>query len=110
MIVDRQENTTLITQECVEFNKFVNRFSEAYSKYKKDNIILNLMALTDLKANDLMEFHEIVVEHLGNSKSFVIVTDSVNYNDVNGDLVVVPTLKEAYDLIEMEEIERDLDA
>lgn len=37
--------------------------------------------------------------------SFVIVSDFL----FDKDLVVVPTLKEAYDYIEMEEIERQLD-
>jgi hypothetical protein len=41
-------------------------------------------------------------------KSLVLVTYSINPNDVPSQLTVVPTQLEAHDIIEMEEIERDL--
>ncbi|MDG3583527.1 ribonuclease Z [Galbibacter pacificus] len=109
MIIDRQENTTVITQENVSLGKFIDRLDESYPKYKNDHLILNLLSLSKLTANDLMEFLELSRDHRKAGKSFVIVTDTVNYNDVHEELVVAPTLKEAYDVIEMEDIERDLD-
>lgn len=111
MIVDRKENTTLITQESISIPTFVERLTEGYESFKNDNIILNLLAFSGISANDLMEFHEVALDHMeGSGKSFVIVNNSVNYDEVNSDLVVVPTVQEAYDLIEMDEIARDLDA
>ncbi|WP_224490106.1 ribonuclease Z [Robertkochia flava] len=110
MIVDRNDSTTLITQESISLTTFRERFREAYDKFKNDNIIVNLLAFTGITANDLMELHEVALDHMNTGKSFVIVNDSVNYDDVNTDLIVVPTVKEAYDLIEMDEIARDLDA
>ena len=38
----------------------------------------------------------------------MIVTNTVNPDDIPEELFVVPTLQEAEDIIEMEEIERDL--
>ncbi|WP_224483220.1 ribonuclease Z [Robertkochia aurantiaca] len=110
MIIDRQENIALFTQESLSFRTFVERFRENYDKHKKDNIILNLQEISNLTANDLTEFFEVSEDHRKGNKSFVIVTNAVNYDDVHDNMVVVPTLKEAYDLIEMEDIERDLDA
>lgn len=111
MIIDKKDNITLITQEVISLATFRSRFGEAYDKFKNDNIIVNLLAFTGITANDLMELHEVALDHTEKSgKSFVIVNDSVNYDDVHTDLVVVPTVKEAYDLIEMDEIARDLDA
>ncbi|MEH6705735.1 ribonuclease Z [Galbibacter orientalis] len=109
MIIDRQENITVITQESVSLGKFIERFKESYSKYKKDHLILNLLSLSNLSASDLMEFLELSRDHRSAKKSFVIVTNTVSFNDVNEELVVTPTLEEAYDVIEMEDIERDLD-
>lgn len=109
MIVDRNDSTTLITQESISLPKFRERFRDSYEKFRNDNIIVNLLAFTGITANDLMELHEVALDHMKTGKSFVIVNDSVNYEDVNTDLVVVPTVKEAYDLIEMDEIARDLD-
>ncbi|MDH3323482.1 MAG: ribonuclease Z, partial [Flavobacteriaceae bacterium] len=40
--------------------------------------------------------------------SFVIVSDKVNLDGIPDEIIVVPTMQEAYDVIEMEEIERDL--
>ncbi|MDH6601158.1 hypothetical protein M2306_001852 [Myroides gitamensis] len=53
---------------------------------------------------------ELAIEHMENAnKSFVIVLSEVNFNDFDGDLIVVPTKQEAFDLIEMDEIQRDLE-
>ena len=38
----------------------------------------------------------------------MIVSDKIDLNIVPDDIIVVPTLQEAYDIIEMEEMERDL--
>jgi len=40
--------------------------------------------------------------------SFVIVYDGINFDDLPDEIIVVPSLDEAKDLIEMENIERDL--
>tara|TARA_B100000242_G_scaffold294356_1_gene276711 strand:+ start:3588 stop:3890 length:303 start_codon:yes stop_codon:yes gene_type:complete len=49
----------------------------------------------------LIKFGKILIK---NNCSFVIVSNHLNMIDFN----IVPTLDEAYDLIELEEIERDL--
>ncbi|UGU15833.1 ribonuclease Z [Sinomicrobium kalidii] len=110
MIFDKQENnTTIVTQETGSTRDFCNRLEEAYDKVRRDNIIINLFSLGTLTINDLLEFLELSNKHRGGRKSFVIVTNKVNYDEVPDELVVVPTLREAHDIIEMEEIERDLD-
>ena len=47
-------------------------------------------------------------DHRGDNKSFVIVNDTINIDTVPDELMVVPTLQEAKDVIQMEDIERDL--
>jgi hypothetical protein len=47
-------------------------------------------------------------QHKKAKKSFVIITSDFDYNAVPAKLTVVPSLLEAHDIIEMEEIERDL--
>jgi hypothetical protein len=46
--------------------------------------------------------------HKKAKKSFVIVTSDFDHNAVQDKLTVVRSLLEAHDIIEMEEIERDL--
>jgi hypothetical protein len=36
------------------------------------------------------------------------VNNAINFDDIPEEMIVVPTLEEARDIIEMEEIERDL--
>ena len=57
---------------------------------------------------DILEFLDISNTHKAGGQSFVIVTDKLSYDEVPEEISVVPTLQEAKDLIEMEEIERDL--
>jgi hypothetical protein len=47
--------------------------------------------------------------HRKANKSFVLVTDKVSYDEIPDEISLVPTIQEAMDLIEMEDIERDLE-
>ena len=55
-----------------------------------------------------MEFLDLSNTHKTAGQSFVLVTDKLSYDEVPDEISVVPTIQEAKDLIEMEEIERDL--
>lgn len=108
MIFDRKDTTTIVTQENSSLPEFVTKLQEKYSEIKNDNIVVNLFSLTKLTANDLLEFLEISNQHKKLKKSFVVVTDAIGYNNAPEAISVAPTLQEAFDIIEMEEIERDL--
>jgi hypothetical protein len=79
-----------------------------YERFKNDNLIVNLTSLNKIPLEDIVEFLLISNKHRKAKHSFVIVTDKVNLDEMPDEIVVVPTLQEAYDIIEMEEIERDL--
>ena len=108
MIVEHIKSTTVITQEKLALSKFVIRLNETYSELSNNNIIINLFSLTTLKASELKEFALFSEKHKANNHSFVLVTDAVPYDEIPEELTVAPTLQEAHDVIEMEEIERDL--
>ncbi|EKF54320.1 ribonuclease Z [Galbibacter marinus] len=109
MIIDSQENITVLTQEKVSLNTFLENFKKALPGVEKNHLILNLLSLTKVSANDLMEFLEFSRKHKQANKSFVLVANAVDFDKVHIELSVAPTLKEAYDVIEIEDIERDLD-
>jgi hypothetical protein len=46
--------------------------------------------------------------HSKGKKSFVIVAENIDFNALPKSLVVVPSILEAHDIIDMDEIERDL--
>ncbi len=109
MIFDKEGTTTIVFQEKTSLKKFMDNFNKAYPRLKHDNIIVNLFSFSKLTANDILEFLELSNNHKKMNKSFVLVTDKVSYDEVPDEISVVPTVQEAKDLIEMEEIERDLD-
>lgn len=108
MILDKNGNTTLITQEKASVVELVKKIDVLYERFKNDNIIVNLTTLNKVPLSDIVEFLQLSNKHRKAKHSFVIVTDKANLNETPDEIVVVPTLQEAYDIIEMEDIERDL--
>ena len=108
MIFDKDGNISIITQEKVSIVELVKKLDVIYSRFKNDNIIVNLTSLKSLTTQDVVEFLKISNQHRKAKQSFVIVTDQIKLEDIPDELVIVPTMQEAYDIIEMEEIERDL--
>ncbi len=109
MIFDKDGTTTIVFQENIALTKFLENLKGAYSKIKNDNIIVNLFSFSELTSGDVLEFLQLSETHRSAGKSFVLVTNRVGYDEVPENIIVVPTLQEARDLVEMEEIERDLD-
>ena len=108
MIFDKDGNTTIVYQEKTNLVIFMKNLENAYAKLKNDNLILNLFSFKKLSSDDVMEFLQLSNKHRENGKSFVLVTNQVSYKEVPEEIIIAPTLQEARDLIEMEEIERDL--
>lgn len=108
MIFDKDGNISIITQEKVSIVELVKKLDIIYARFKNDNIIVNLTSLKILSARDVIEFLKISNQHRKSKHSFVIVTDKIKLEEIPDELVIVPTMQEAYDIIEMEEIERDL--
>ena len=108
MIFDSDGTTTVVFQEKATLKTFVENLDNGYDKIKNDHIIINLFSFSKLSKNDILEFLELSNKHRKAQKSFVLVTDAISYDDVPDEICVVPTIQEANDIIEMEEIERDL--
>ncbi|MEC7262895.1 MAG: ribonuclease Z [Bacteroidota bacterium] len=108
MIFDKDGTTTIVFQEKTSLSTFMENLNNAYPKLKHDHIVVNLFSFNKISANDILEFLDLSNVHKHSGKSFVLVTDRVSYDDIPDEISVVPTLQEAKDLIEWEEIERDL--
>ena len=108
MIFDKDGNISIITQEKVSIIELVKKLQVIYPRFKSENIIVNLTSLKQLKTHDVIEFLQISNQHRRAKHSFIIVTDKIDLDHIPDELIIVPTLQEAFDVIEMEEIERDL--
>ncbi|UKM64082.1 ribonuclease Z [Flavobacteriaceae bacterium GSB9] len=108
MIIDQNENVSIITQEKATVVELVRNLQNNYAKLKNSNIIVVLTSLNTLGLSDIVEFLQISNTHRASKQSFVIVTNKIDLDSAPDEIVVVPTLQEAYDIIDMEEMERDL--
>jgi len=108
MIVDRDGNITIIAQEKASVKTLVNNIEQAYDTYRNDHLVVRLSSLDKLSLEDIIEFLRLSNNHRSDKKSFVVVSDKANLDEMPDEIIVVPTLQEAFDIIEMEDIERDL--
>lgn len=94
-----------------EGNSFWNYkifLEEGGQELENANLVLDFQEVVDLDHEKLLSLLPFSKKHKKSGKSFVIVTTDVDIDNVPEILSVVPTLGEAEDLIQMEEIERDL--
>lgn len=108
MIFDQVGNTSIITQEKATVIELVKKLQTLYPRFKNNNIIVALTSLDSITKSQIVEFLDLSKTHKTAKHSFVIVSDKIDLDDIPDDLVVVPTLQEAHDIIEMEDMERDL--
>lgn len=108
MKVDQKGHTTILKDTQNNVEAFVEKIAKEYHVFQHQNIILDLSLNTSLTNADLNHCKELVKMHKKGKKSLVIVTDAVDFNKVPNSISVVPSMLEAHDMIEMDEIERDL--
>ncbi|MBP0902292.1 ribonuclease Z [Mariniflexile gromovii] len=108
MIIDQDGTISIITQEKATIVELVKKIEALYPKFKNNNIIVSLSSLNKIELQDIVEFLALSNKHRATNHSFVIVSDKIDLDVVPDEIVVVPTTQEAYDIIEMEEMERDL--
>jgi hypothetical protein len=108
MKVDQKGHTTIIKDTEGDVTAFLEKLTHQYNSFKDFNLVLDIThdQSVDIKAIKL--FKDLSKTHKKAKKSFVIVANGIDFNEVPSSLLVVPTLLEAHDMIEMEEIERDL--
>ncbi|MEJ6791162.1 MAG: ribonuclease Z [Lacinutrix sp.] len=108
MIITQEENTSIITQEKATVIELVKKLEALYPKFENHNIVIKMSSLRKITSQDIIEFLRLSKKHHAAKHSFVVVTDTINANDTSDEIIVVPSLQEAFDIIEMEVMERDL--
>lgn len=99
LIEDEKENVA-------EFGSFMEYIIP--KEFAHDNVVVDLLKYNKLTLPELLNFLIVSNKHRAKKKSFVIINDAIDPDVIPEELIVVPTLHEAEDVIELEEIERDL--
>ncbi|ANW95137.1 hypothetical protein AXE80_02025 [Wenyingzhuangia fucanilytica] len=106
MKVTTSDKYTLFKTET-DFDTFFDEVSKVLAKYKNRNIILDVSSIdtTESQIKSLSGFAETQAE---NEKSFAVILTDFDADAFDEELNVVPTLVEAIDIIDMDEMTRDL--
>lgn len=108
MKVEQKGHTVTIKDTQGDLVSFLMKVTHEYKTFEKHNMIIDISLYKKLSIKDLNSFLPLSKIHKKAKKSFVIIADDIDFNSVSDKLTVVPTNLEAHDMIEMEEIERDL--
>lgn len=108
MKVDKKGHTTIIKETKGDIVWFLNNLTHEFHNFKNDNLIIDVTHDSNVVLKDLLDFKKLANQHKKAKKSFVIVAENIDFNDVPENIHIVPSILEAQDIIEMEEIERDL--
>ena len=105
MTIEQHNSTTIIIQDKTTISEFSTKLSVLHERFKDSDLIVQLKNATTTSLDSLISLSS---THRLLNRSFVIVSSQLNQDDFEDDFIVVPTLQEAHDYIEMELIQRDL--
>lgn len=108
MKVEQKGHTISIKDTQGDLGSFLLKLTKEYKTFQKSNIIVDIKMYKTLSVEAIESFLPLSKTHKKAKKSFVVVTAEPDFNAVSDKLAVVRSLQEAHDIIEMEEIERDL--
>ena len=104
MNLSNSKNTLLF--EINNINNFRNSLDEIQKNIKEKNIIIDFIELDFDEFFD--DLNNLFKKSKKNNRSFVIINSDFRSEYYNLSIDIVPSLQEAIDIIEIEEIERDL--
>ncbi len=110
MKISQLHNTTVFSWEDSDPTgiDFIKIIQAQFKKMHHNNIVIDLSAIKSLNLKHDLEFSDLNTYNKEQVlKSFVVV-GTMSVSQLPGDIDTAPTLQEALDIIEMEEIERDL--
>jgi len=109
MKIIEKDVSKVLLDENRNFSNYLSFLQGEGKHLMNDNVVLDLTEVDLLDLEDLVRLLPWAEAYRDRKRSFVVVTTAVDISEVPEELNVVPTLGEAEDLIQMEEIERDLE-
>ena len=108
MKLEETEIALIFKNDKKSIADFFVDFSEKYTNFKDKNIILDFSVVENIDIKNILLFLQHSKQHKNNGMSFVLVVNGIDIEEVPDEIMTAPTLIEAKDIIEMENIERDL--
>ena len=108
MKVEHKEHAVIIKDTLGDSISFLEKLTHEYATFAKHNLVLDISKEHNSTLETIKLFADLSKTHKKAKKSFVLVAKGIDFNKVSVKMTVVPSLQEAHDIIEIEEIERDL--
>lgn len=108
MKVNQKGHTVCIKDTKGDLVSFLMKVTHEYKTFEKHNIIIDIRMYDNLSVKEINSFLSLSKNHKKAKKSFIIVTSVLDFNAISDKIAIVRSMLEAHDIIEMEEIERDL--
>lgn len=108
MKISKEENFILVEGRGDSIVEFASDLTKRHEEFKNDNLIIDISQYKNIELEELLSFLELSNVHRSENKSFVIVNHEIPIEKIPDELIVAPTLQEAKDIVQMDEIQRDL--
>lgn len=104
MTIEQFGTTAVVTQNKTSLKELSNNLSALYERLKSQDVILHLK---DISSGSVEYFSTIINNHSIANRCFIIVNTELNQEHFEN-FIIIPTLQEAYDYIDMEVMQREL--
>jgi len=108
MKIEKKSNYILISSDEKTFEEFYNSFQKEIKNIENEHIIVKISDKINSNTKEISLFLNYAEIKRENGSSFIIIEPNVDADDFPETFNIVPTLQEAKDVLEMEEIEREL--
>jgi hypothetical protein len=109
MQVDKREKFIVLGDDADNVIQFASFLEYIVPKaYKNDHLVIDLLKYEQMTLEELLSFLVLSNKQRAKKLSFVLVNKAIGIEHIPEEIMVVPTLEEARDVIDLEEIQRDL--
>jgi hypothetical protein len=98
MTIEQFGTTAVVTQNKTSLKELSNNLSALYDRLKSQD---------DISSGSVEYFSTIINNHSIANRCFIIVNTELNQENFEN-YIIIPTLQEAYDYIDMEVMQREL--
>lgn len=108
MKTEYKNGYTLVTSNEDTFIDFFTNFTKNHENLKEKHLIIKILDNFKSTKENILLFLKYAEYHQLNGTSFVVVCKHITIDDFPEIFNITPTIVEAEDIIEMENIQRDL--
>lgn len=108
MIIEKKQDYILVSPNGNSFEEFFTNFKNKHPEIENTHVFLSFSNKINIKEKDLFVFLDYSNKHLEKETTFIIICNTIDVDHFPETFNIVPTLQEAEDILEMENIQRDL--